>query len=87
MFHKGVFQWSHSFDDFPLELLHKPSGWLEFDPDVLPSESPNLKYNFGLDRQFVVEDPLEPVVDFADVLILAFFPCNGDFEVSDAGRV
>ena len=72
MFHEGVFQWSRSFDDFPLELLHKPPGWFEFNPDVLPGESSNLKYNFRLDGQFIVEDPFKLVVVFA-VNILIYY--------------
>ena len=55
--------------------------------DFPPGEPLNQKYNFGLHRCYIVEDPLEAVSIFALVPILALFSYNGDFKVSGAGRV
>lgn len=87
MFHKGVFQWRSGRDDFLLELLYKPPSWREFDNDVSLGEPLNQKYNFGLDRFYIVEDPLEAVSVVAVVPVSAFFPYKGDFKISDVGRI
>ena len=85
LFLEGVLQWSSCGDGFLLEMLYKPPGWLEF--KHLPSELLNPKYNFGLHRFYIVEDPLEAVFVGAPVSIPAILPYNGDFKVSDAGGV
>lgn len=59
----------------------------EFNSGVPLSELPNLKYDSGLERFDIVEDPLEAIPVLVDILIPAAFPYNGDFKVSNLVRV
>ena len=78
LFREGILQWSSGRDDFLLELLYKPSGWREFNSGVPFRELLNLKYDFGLERFYIVEVPLEAVLVLAAVPIPAVFPYNNN---------
>ena len=80
---EGVFQWSHIRDDFPLELHYQPLRWYEHNRGFLPNNLPKLGNDFGLERFYVVEFPLESVLVVGVVLILASVSYNGAFKVSD----